>query len=735
MFKGTSAPTCSRFSMTKSMVPFQPNLTESGAPNPLAGRDDAILLGATVADPGGLPLGTLEYLTFSRFANVAGTPFQATVHLRSGSRTLERGQVALDVPDGWTVDGPKRVGRVTSRGETTVTFTVTPSATATPNQNARIAARYTTGSMSGYTDDVVRIVPAAEGRFERWGNWAEYDAWVADVAPQAARLGRSPAIASIGLGTSREVGVVVRNWSAQPQSGEVTVAVPEGFSVDAATKPYASLAAGAETTVRFVVTSTATTLPAVQNSELLITTSSGAGSSSEVLTMTTTPTTAVAVSTTEPVVDGVVSPGEYPGAVLDLGRIWQGVAGCAGGTADCGVSTTGEGSTARVSRSGDALYFLVDVKDDYQSYAVTPAECVAHWQADSVELLIDPRGRSSEQLLDTAGTFKLGVFPFTNDPQATNGNGANGPCWSRDADNHQGYSTGPLAATVSDAPNAPGVEVASTATWVGSNETTTPHAYAGGGYRLEVKIPLSILPAAVDPERMGLNITPYDNDDTSAAGTTTLRHIDNSTRLGWSALGSVQSDPYRWGLATLRGYAPPADRPTTTAPVNVSSPNLDGLLSPQTIAQSARNGVPISGRTPIDPRQRLTVQSPRLTARSVDMQLVARSSGTAQVFLWSGETGYIPVYTTSCSITADPPPDYGLTPCAITDGGIPAWSPDMSGRRVVEVSADVDRGRSRVLVPLTADQRARLATGEAHLLVSFENEQGQVQAIDLPLAR
>ena len=35
----------------------------------------------------------------------------------------------------------------------------------------------------------------------------------------------------------------------------------------------------------------------------------------------------------------------------------------------------------------------------------------------------------------------------------------NGPCWTRDADNHQGYSSGPLADTVPGAPNAAGMEV------------------------------------------------------------------------------------------------------------------------------------------------------------------------------------------------------------------------------------------------------------------------------------
>ena len=80
---------------------------------------------------------------------------------------------------------------------------------------------------------------------------------------------------------------------------------------------------------------------------------------------------------------------------------------------------------------------------------------------------------------------------------------------------------------------------------------------------------MAVLPAAVDPDRMGLNITPYDNDDNSANGV--LRHIDQGqTRVAWSAFGSVQSDPYRWGIATLPGYTrPPAGRPCPRRPERV----------------------------------------------------------------------------------------------------------------------------------------------------------------------
>jgi hypothetical protein len=202
-----------------------------------------------------------------------------------------------------------------------------------------------------------------------------------------------------------------------------------------------------------------------------------------------------------------------------------------------------------------------------------------------------------------------------------------------------------------------------------------------------------------------------------------------STRLAWSALGSVQSDPYRWGLATLPGYTPPADRPTTPAPPNVSNPNLDGALSPQTIAQSARNGVPISGRVPTSD---LTILSTTLLGGSVDIVTTSRGSGTARAFLTTGDIGAIPVWTTTCTPAADPPPDYGLTPCALTDGATPPWSPDMSGHLVKQASLQVTRGVQHWSIPLTAAQRTQL-DANGHLLVSYETPRNEVQAFDVRL--
>ena len=625
----------------------------------------------------------------------------------------------------------------------TVSFTITPPAGAAVNTNFRIGARYGNGASvaasttTGYTDGVIRVVAPAEGLFHRFGNWAEYNVWLEAEAPLARRLGRSAAVDSMPIGSTKTITVDVHNWSTAPQSGAVSITgLPAGGpSADANSKPYGPLAPDADTSVTFDITNTFTnaTIPTSGDVTIPITTTydtPALGSGSENLRMSILPKTSIPVSAAAPVVDGQEDAGVYSGQTLDLNKVWQGTA----------CSTKYCGGTAKVVKSGDALYFFMNIIDDYQAYAILPVECAGHWQSDSVEILIDPRGNSSQILRDTANTFKLGVFPYSNDPTNSNGTGVNGPCWERDADNHQGYSVGPLQSTVHNAPNALGVQVATTATWVGSNSTLVNHAYGTNpdnpgatplGYKLEVKIPIDQLPADLNETDFGLNITPYDNDNTAAAGTTTLRHIDSSTRTGWSAFGSVQSDPYRWGRASIAGSAVVGSN--VVDPLDLSSPNLDGAKSPQTIAQSAHDGVPISGRDPAGNANKLTISNVKLGASSVTMDVASTGTGTMRAFLWSGEEGQIPVYTTSCSPLESPSPDYGLTACNITDGGYPSWSPDQSGRVQATAEQAITAGTTTVTIPVTAAQRAKLrADGSA--IVSYVTSDDKVQAFDLPLA-
>src|SRR4051812_43487734 len=246
MFQGLQPPGCSRFGMTDSFVPFQPNANPDGTANPAAGKDEAILYGATKPDPGGLPLGTLEYLTTASFFNAPGAAFDVTVHVKSGEGNLPAGTVALTVPAGWTTDPAKPIGPIGTSSESTVTFSVTPAAGAAVNTNYRVSALLSTGGDTGYTDTVVRVVPPVEGRFERWGKWEEYDNWITNTAPRALRIGLSPAAQSIGMGETKTVPVAVHNRSTTPQTGDVQLTLPAGFTADAASKPYATLAPGAD---------------------------------------------------------------------------------------------------------------------------------------------------------------------------------------------------------------------------------------------------------------------------------------------------------------------------------------------------------------------------------------------------------------------------------------------------------------------------------------------------------
>ena len=218
-------------------------------------------------------------------------------------------------------------------------------------------------------------------------------------------------------------------------------------------------------------------------------------------------------------------------------------------------------------------------------------------------------------------------------------------------------------------------------------------------------------PMAVDPARMGLNITPYDNDNTAAAGSTTLRHIDNSARLAWSTFGSVQSDPYRWGRATLPGYTPPADRPTTPRTPTLEDP-LDSADSPQTIAQSARNGVPISGRDPAPASRGITVTGANLAAGELQLNLTAAGPGRAHVFLYDvnpidGNKSYTRVWNTSCDPATNPAPDYGLSACAHRRRHDAAVGAGHDGRHRPLASWSTSRPRARARSPSRSTPRPR----------------------------
>ncbi|RJL24267.1 hypothetical protein D5H75_30855 [Bailinhaonella thermotolerans] len=246
------------------------------------------------------------------------------------------------------------------------------------------------------------------------------------------------------------------------------------------------------------------------------------------------PALAVPAARRRPVVDGKGSAGEYPGRRARLSH-WEGTR-CASG-ADCSA-------TVRLARHRHDLYALFEVADDVRGAALAAGDCKRHWRTDSVELALDPRGDSD----DTSTTFKLAVLPFSAEGP---------PCAARDADFHQG----PARRT------APGTRVAAT--------VRGPYR----GYTVEIKIPLTALPARIDPERLTANALVYDSDTEDKT---------SQSRLALSPHGSAQADPYLWRPLHLRHPAPW----TPQGPPKIPMEAARSTQSPPSMAQSRRTGVP-----------------------------------------------------------------------------------------------------------------------------------------------
>lgn len=486
---------CDYFTQLASRVPYRPE--SRGA--------RGMLEGAVI--PGELPLGTTLSAVPSRYAVTAGSTVKINV------TSSVRGRTVLTAPAGWEVRGDS----------------VTVPAGASPGK-ARIGVRVQSGGKSGFTEALVEVVPALSAAQQPLPQVAHYQQWARQIGrPELA--GSVAPVLTLPSGGSREIDITIRNQGEGATDGTVSLTMPAGFTTSPP-QPFPSLAPGASTVVRFSVRNTDTTLKTGQQGGDYQYSIDVPGSTSRAA-LELVPVTTIPQATADPVVDGVAGADEYPGPELDISPRWEGDDCTA--AADCSA-------TAKISWRDDTLYALVTVTDDVPGTRLTTADCKRHWRTDSVELTIDPRGRSE----NTSTTYKLAVLPATAEGP---------PCVLRDADNHQG--------------SAPGVRVASKIT--------------ATGYVVEVAVPLSQVPGAVDPAGAGLNVLVYDSDTQDKTG---------QTRIGWSTWGGVQGDPYRWGRAQLAGYTPPADRPIEPPAPVLPLEALASVDSPQSIAQSVRLGLP-----------------------------------------------------------------------------------------------------------------------------------------------
>ncbi|TDE00759.1 sugar-binding protein [Jiangella asiatica] len=567
---------CDWFTLIASRTPY---------PSTTAGPT-AALQGALLPAEDGLPLGTELTIDPEPFLVLPGEPFTATVEVTAPpKRPLARSSLTVSAPSGWQVTVDEALPQLIAPGRTvSVDAVVTPPAEAQAGERVALQATLSAGGGSGSNEAAVEITPTVRGDLAQRPEAEVFADWTADQDLPKLESLIAP-IASVGTGRTQPVSVDVTNDGVAPTSGTVTLELADGFSAAPASVPFTGLAPGSTTTVTFDVTNDDTSLPTSNRAPdggypFRIVTEFGDGTDTTNAVLELVPTTTVPQVAAEPVLDGVAGDGEYPGEALDTSTMWEGEA----------AEPSDASATTRLSFTDDALYVLVEVTDDTLGTVLPLADCKRHWRTDSVEITVDPRGASS----NTSTTFKTGIFPTTTEGE---------PCFQRDADNHQG----PGAET------APGMEVASVV-----NE---PY----DGYTIEAKIPFDVLPDAVDPARMGLNVLVYDSDTQDKTG---------QTRIGWSTFNGVQADPFRWALATLPGLP---DAPSDPVPPTMPDTAALSIDSPQSIAQSAVDGVGLGGGPKL-PAGTARLTSARLDGSTVEVELQADESGRANVFIWDGDS-------------------------------------------------------------------------------------------------
>lgn len=569
---------CDMMTQLAARVPFPEPKSE--AANAVTGALD----GALTHEPGSVPLGTGLELTTSSHRVLPGVPFTVRASITAPTKgSLANASIALDVPDGWQVKGRSRLGTLRPGVTATTTFTVTASKDAAIDTPARLAGRLTSTQGRGYTDTPVLVSAPVSAHQQYLPQVADYIAWTTSQRLEAFTDIVTPAL-TVPSGGQRSIKYLLENHSDVAQEATLSLGAPAGFAVSAPRAPL-TLAPRSRAKVEAVVRNTDASIPtgmyggAEGDHPYTVTAHTRNGPASTATNvLQLLPSTTIPASASAPKVDGVVSPREYSGPALDLSRRWEGE-WCTS-SADCSA-------TAHLTWNDDTLYIAVAVTDDVAGTALMKNDCKRHWRTDAVEIAIDPRGDSE----NTSSTFKAAIVPFTKE---------GGACYLRDADNHQGdgHST------------APGMRVAS--------KVNSPYT----GYTIETAIPMSLLPGAVDPALLGINILPYDSDTDDKTG---------QTRIGWSPWGGVQGDPSRWGLATMPGYTPPAGRPTSATDPIMPLTAVSSLDSPDSIEQAVRTNVALAGLPSCTLRTAGWIERTRLGGDTASVWVRAKAAGTAHI--------------------------------------------------------------------------------------------------------
>ncbi|WP_402839728.1 PIG-L family deacetylase [Microbacterium sp. GXS0129] len=550
---------------------------------------DAALRGAALPIEGGLPLGTLIDVRPKRFEAVAGEPLEVEVIVTASPQVgLDAGELSLDAPAGWSTSKPASVPALKPGEAHTAVFTVT-AGDDEPGTQVRVEATLTAGSASGMSFAQLRAAGAVEATIEPLEEIQSFREWTAGLGMKHLDV-LVPELFAVGQGRTRELAVTVENLSGTAQSGAVSITLPAGFSAQPAEQKFADLAAGKTESVIFEVRNDDTSIPTANRAEnkgewpVMVAATSGAGVAERAVTMNLVPTYAVTRTSSPPVIDGVRRDGEYPGEPIAIDTIWDGK--------PMGGTTPSISAQTWITHDDANFYLFIAVKDDVRGTILPATDNKRQRRTDSVEIYFDPRGTAP----NTAHTFIGGIMPSMDSFTGAPGVG-------RDRDNWQGEAK----------VTAPGMEVAVV-------EASDAASYTG--YDMEVKIPFAVLPDNLDPQHVGFNIIVNDSDTQNKAA---------QNRVGWSTFPGMRADPWRWGIITLDGIEDAGAQPKEPTLPDTAARSVE---SPQSILQSAIDGVPLGGfPTGPDP---LRVVSSSVALGIVTAEVDVPVAGTARLFLWDG---------------------------------------------------------------------------------------------------
>ncbi len=548
---------------------------------------DAALRGAALAIDGGLPLGTLIDVRPAHFEAVPTQPVAVAVTVSAAAK-LAGGRLALTASAGWSVSGPLSVPALKQGASHTATFQVTAPADAAVGTQVRVEATLTVGGASGTTFAQLRVAGAVEASVKPLPEIQEFRDWTAGIGYKHLDV-LVPELFAIGQGRTRDLEIVVENFSNQSQSGEVAITMPAGFAVSPGSLPYSGLAAGKTASLGFKASNTDSSIPTANRPAnkgswpVTVHATSALGSADRNVTLNLVPTHAVQRAAAAPVINGVRGEGEYPGDPILVDTIWDG--------SPMGGTNPTISAKTWITHDDANLYLFLQVKDDGRGTILPKEDNKRQRRTDSVEIYVDPRGTAG----NTAQTFIGGIMPSMDSMTGAPGVG-------RDRDNWQGEAH----------LTAPGMEVKVVM-------ADTEAAYTG--YDMEVKIPFAVLPDNLDPRHVGFNVVVNDSDTQNKAA---------QNRVGWSTFPGMRADPWRWGILTLdvadKGSKPKAPTLPDTAARSVESP--------QSILQSAADQVPLGGFSPA--KHDLKVLSSSISGGAVTVALQTPRAGTARVYLWDG---------------------------------------------------------------------------------------------------